>query len=639
MSTPRTIHEAPSAQRPSIALAIGIFLTAFAVLAIHAWQHLPFISDDALISLRYSERLLHGYGLTWASGPRVEGYTNLLWVLACSMLGALGVDPIDASRAWGFIGMGAALAAIIFAFRPHNMKQLLPAIAGAVGIALTAPLAVWTIGGLEQPFVAAFLAWALVLCFKLVDVPLPTWRNALPASLMLGLLCLTRSDGGVLCIAVALGLAMARGLNVTTFKLVFALAIFPILFGGGQVIFRLVYYDEWLPNPAHVKVAFTMDRILDGWTYVRQALPYLAGIFIPTIFTCILGLGLHEIRRHTLLFSVPLFIWIAYVTLIGGDVFPTHRHVVPTLICAGLLIAHLTKWAIAQSRAAHAGAWIVVAGMFAVTIVLTARDPEVQRAKEERWEWDGKVVGEMLQKAFGEMHPLIACDPAGCIPYFSKLDAIDMMGLNDYTIARARDAQFGRGVLGHELGDGKYVLDRKPDLVLWTLPTGMSVPLFASAQQMNADPAFHQAYRFVLLRSPPPNGLRCGIWARFDSPKIGVRNEAGRIIIPALFAASTEQTPAVLDDNGRLGVYTVRGQLASFKEFGPPPGTWRIRAEADAPMLIAARPIGGGDPIVDGLNEVTLTVPPSGAFYDFQFAPAGKNPVLLRNIVFEPLPK
>ena len=53
----------------AIALALQIY---------HFW---PFMTDDAYISLRYSQRLMHGHGLTWNDlPPAVEGYTNLLWV-------------------------------------------------------------------------------------------------------------------------------------------------------------------------------------------------------------------------------------------------------------------------------------------------------------------------------------------------------------------------------------------------------------------------------------------------------------------------------------------------------------------------------------------------------------------------------
>ena len=55
--------------------------------------------------LQPSQRLLDGLGLTWTGGAPVEGYSNLLWVLGCALLGAFSIDLIDAARR----GYGVAL--------------------------------------------------------------------------------------------------------------------------------------------------------------------------------------------------------------------------------------------------------------------------------------------------------------------------------------------------------------------------------------------------------------------------------------------------------------------------------------------------------------------------------------------------
>ena len=43
--------------------------------------------DDAFISFRYAANLVDGHGLVFNHGERVEGYTNLLWVLILSTAG------------------------------------------------------------------------------------------------------------------------------------------------------------------------------------------------------------------------------------------------------------------------------------------------------------------------------------------------------------------------------------------------------------------------------------------------------------------------------------------------------------------------------------------------------------------------
>ncbi|HEV2104580.1 MAG TPA: hypothetical protein VGU27_02535, partial [Candidatus Eisenbacteria bacterium] len=103
---------APGARRASAPATLAIAALGVAALLLHARHYLPFLADDALISLRYARRLLDGHGLTWTDGDRVEGYSNLLWILAASALGRRGVDLVAAARALGVAGMAAALIAL-----------------------------------------------------------------------------------------------------------------------------------------------------------------------------------------------------------------------------------------------------------------------------------------------------------------------------------------------------------------------------------------------------------------------------------------------------------------------------------------------------------------------------------------------
>ena len=106
-------------------LVFGAVTILATLLALHALRYMPFIADDSLISLRYSQRLLEGHGLTWTEGKPVEGYSNLLWILLVSGLGLLGTDPIVSARLLGFAGMVLAVAALFHAPRPKSIAQAL----------------------------------------------------------------------------------------------------------------------------------------------------------------------------------------------------------------------------------------------------------------------------------------------------------------------------------------------------------------------------------------------------------------------------------------------------------------------------------------------------------------------------------
>ena len=145
---------------PNVCLGVGVLVCAL-VLGVHAAQYYPFMPDDAFISLRYSKRLLMGHGLTWTSGAQVEGYSNLTWVLACAMLGAFGLDLVLAARLIAAVSTLSVMVAVAYAFRPSRGAGLVSALTGLLGFAVCVPVAVWSLAGLEQPLVCAFLAWAV----------------------------------------------------------------------------------------------------------------------------------------------------------------------------------------------------------------------------------------------------------------------------------------------------------------------------------------------------------------------------------------------------------------------------------------------------------------------------------------------
>ncbi|MCX7699176.1 MAG: hypothetical protein N2114_06915, partial [Candidatus Goldbacteria bacterium] len=80
-----------------------ILLFCFAFIVGHAAYYLPFIADDALISLQYAKRFLAGKGLTWTDGIPVEGYSNFLWIILISFLGLFKIDLIISVRVLGVI--------------------------------------------------------------------------------------------------------------------------------------------------------------------------------------------------------------------------------------------------------------------------------------------------------------------------------------------------------------------------------------------------------------------------------------------------------------------------------------------------------------------------------------------------------
>lgn len=571
----------------NIGLSALLIAIAFVILCLHARYYLPFIADDALISLRYAKRLIEGGGLTWNTGERVEGYSNLLWVLSSAALGWLGMDLVQAVRALGFAGMGATLAAIVYAHPPSSVKTALPTLLALLFLALSGSYGAWTIGGMEQPMVAGLLAWAVVLTYpRLEQRAATTFGEMQLPGLLFALLCLTRLDGPLFTAAAACAILLVDGIRREAFIKAAGLAFLPVLFFLLQLGFRLWYYGEWIPNTALVKFVPSGQHTLDGWGYMRAGAYTILPLILAAAAAALVSWRQNFRRPRIILLLTLAAFWAAYVITIGGDIFPAWRHFVPLILLLVLLTALGGEWAgSCAPRRAYAASMLAGALLVCLFTFQQFRDEENYRAVTERWEWDGQVIGRLLQHAFGAQQPLMAVDPAGCLPYWSELPALDMLGLNDYYLPRHPPADLGAGAIGHELGDGKYVLDRQPDLVIFLLPTGAEHGYFLSGRQMQQDPRFFRDYTLVMFEGRVPYTVRSRVWVRRYSERIGIARHADQITVPGFLLNSNPATFAYLDEAGALVSPASQAQPARLEGLELPPGRWRIEVHASWPEV------------------------------------------------------
>lgn len=532
-------------------------LAAAPALLLAAWQAAfvgPFVSDDAFISLRYADRLLHGLGLTWTDGERVEGYSNLSWVLLCALLGALGLDLVAAARLLGAGCTAVALWALAWAAAPRTLPRAALAALAPFAVASTQVVLGWTLGGLEGPLVLACLALGLALLQRrFAAAPAAAlWprRALLAAGAPFALLAVTRPDGPLWALAAGLGLALAgRSLRIAWW---FGLPA--LLAAGAQLSFRLAYYGALVPNTAHVKAGFDPARLPAGLDYVQAALGAHLGLVLPAALGAALLLGRRDRRALGVVLLLPALLWLGYLVAIGGDHFPGRRLLHGALAPLALLAA--APVLAGPPRLAALAALVVLGG--AGWNTYTARtDAQSHELRHEVWEWRGKVLGDALAAAFGAERPLLALDSAGALPFYSRLPCLDLLGLCDATIARTPMPAWIATMRpeiprppGHLLGNGAYVLDREPDLVLFLPPPGQPLPMFASGVEMEEDARFGADYRCVLLdlgaRAILPGSVEplvSPLWVRRHG-RVGVRLRGEQVVIPAwLFGAFRLEGP------------------------------------------------------------------------------------------------
>ena len=216
--------------------------------------------------------------------------------------------------------------------------------------------------------------------------------------------------------------------------------------------------------------------------------------------------------------------------------------------------------------------------------------------KEAQFEYlECIALGRLLHTAFNTEQPLIAVNPAGCLPYNSRLPALDMLGLNDSYIAHHRPPDMGHGALGHELGDGAYVLSRKPDLLIFCNfgeIFGVTIPCNRNERQIADSPEFVKHYRLIRYRAGEFELLA---WTRIEEGRLAIKRAEERVDIPGFLLATTSGADAILDSTGKLVTSLQEGD-ARIENIDLPSGTWEVSLQTDevSDLHLTTLPASGG---------------------------------------------
>jgi hypothetical protein len=472
---PRRRHRAPIAVEtapPAIRslAAAGPALVLFFVLASRFYQHTV---DDAFITFRYARNLAAGLGPVYNAGERVEGYTNFLWMVLVAAGFKLGIDPLTTAR---WLGILAAVITIVgCAFLGGKIREgswtlwIAP-----VFLAVHPAMTVWATGGLEAPLFACLVTWGVGLAAFEAETGTLYPRSAV----LLALAALTRPEG-VLFAGLVVASSLLFGLNprpslrrVAIWVAVFAAIWLPYF------LWRWSYYGYPLPNTFYAKVDPGGSQVARGFQYL-QSFAKATGYWLLLPMSGLLFVPARTSIR--ILMSVTAG-YVAYTVFIGGDGLPMYRFFVPSLA----LIFVLVGWGTAgwlKRLSAGRGVSLAAAACLLAALVWTASPnfagPDydyVQQDIREVATW--KDIGLWFKQHAAEGES-IAVLPAGAMPYYSELKAIDMLGLNDVTIAHTPVAM-GTGQAGHEKFNTEYVIRRAPTYVIvgvYGLTSRLTAPL------------------------------------------------------------------------------------------------------------------------------------------------------------------
>jgi hypothetical protein len=258
---------------------------------------------------------------------------------------------------------------------------------------------------------------------------------------------------------------------------------------AGLTLWRLASFGDVVPNTFHAKIGVDAGaRLLAGAIYLGQSL-HLVPVVTLAAVAAWRSWGRAAPRLTPPLAGLSAYI--AYALWAGGDHMPGARLLVPVLPLAALVLAV----AVAHLPRREALVWTVVAVLSGGAAALLAERQAMDPAA-----FVGRLVGEHIARAWPP-GSLVALNTAGSVPFHAPgLRFIDMLGLNDATIARR---EVGAPVLerqrlpGHGKGDGLYVLSRAPDFVILGPAEGETVdhPWFLSDLELARAERFRACYK------------------------------------------------------------------------------------------------------------------------------------------------
>ena len=414
----------------------------------HAWG-----VDDAYISYRYAQNLSLGHGLVFNPGERVEGYSNLLFVILASLLLSSGVGISQLYFAITLINLAVAVLMLIIFYKfLQSQFGNEKASIGALLLGISPLMWVWVAAGMEVPLVLLFQLFIWIATVRLEKQDSHIYTGVWIVATLL--LCLTRADGFVLPVISLLFLALKR-----KYRLFILLLAVLLIVMGTYTFWRYSYYGQFLPNTYYAKVS---GPIVQRVVFALALLAYIAvnqGFlgYLAAILQSSYSQIRENLSKHRPLFADTRFDafasigWLGYWLYIGGGTY-LERFLMILIPFSIFALLSLIK------KAPTREGWI----MIAIFVLLPSTTLFIDRRFDYSTDkYDRRIkLGTYLNiNHHGET---LAVDAAGKISLYSGLFAMDMLGLNDPYIAHIIPQFISPG---HNKFDPDYIFNRQPDLI------------------------------------------------------------------------------------------------------------------------------------------------------------------------------
>ncbi len=242
---PITLEPPPAGEprRASDARRLVPLLPALLTLALVSVLWWRFTVDDAFITWRYAEHLVHGQGAVFNPGERIEGYSSPAFMAACALAGWLGLDIPAAGKA---LDVACAFGIVLVSYAGLMRLGVRPWLAG-MGCLWMVLMPTW------QAYVATGME---TMPFALAVTSLAMRPGARAGPLVRGLVAFAilfavatlRPEGPLVALAGGLAWWSSDPDHATRDGLLAAASVCVVL-----LVMRHAYYGSWSANTFLVK--------------------------------------------------------------------------------------------------------------------------------------------------------------------------------------------------------------------------------------------------------------------------------------------------------------------------------------------------------------------------------------------------
>jgi arabinofuranosyltransferase len=417
-----------------------LLIVALIFFAAHVWMLRHFTIDDAFITYRYARNIASGMGPVFNVGQPVEGYSNPLFTWTLAAVGTFGGSELIpvAGRIIGVLASAGSL--VLLAFLP-TLAMSSTVLFGVLLTVASTSFALWSVGGLETPLFGFLILLGVFLTLRRPR----TTAGWMGMGFVLAGLTLSRPEG----VLPATALYLARLIDPATRRdlnghaVVAAAALIPVTCYLG---FRLIYYDEWLPNTYYAKRKDLGAALHRGQWYLvdfihRNGHKWL---YLPAPLAVIPRKG----RRAVLISAGVIATGVLFILSVGGDWMDHHRFLAPYLPLVYFIVARGWETAFLPLRlfvgkrlrarfgsvvriAAFTAAWLMlVRATFPHTV--THRTVAYVNASPY-YATIGRLVG-----LVGEPEWTVAVHDIGAVGWYGGIRVLDLLGLVEPSRARNR---------------------------------------------------------------------------------------------------------------------------------------------------------------------------------------------------------